>query len=44
MISIDSLIEVKIAEDGEICARGENIMLGYYKQPELTAEIGRAHV
>lgn len=32
-------VEVKIAEDGEICARGENIMVGYYKQPQLTAEV-----
>ncbi|MCX6350692.1 MAG: long-chain fatty acid--CoA ligase [Bacteroidetes bacterium] len=31
-------VEVKIAEDGEICARGKNIMLGYYKRPDLTAE------
>jgi long-chain acyl-CoA synthetase len=32
-------VEIKIAEDGEILAKGPNIMLGYYKEPEKTAEV-----
>lgn len=31
-------VEVKIAEDGEILARGHNIMKGYYERPDLTDE------
>lgn len=32
-------VEIRLAEDGEIVARGPNIMKGYYNRPDLTEQV-----
>jgi long-chain acyl-CoA synthetase len=32
-------VEVKIAEDGEILCKGPNVMMGYFKRPDLTMDV-----
>ncbi len=34
-------VELRIAADGEVLARGPNLMMGYYENPEATAECVR---
>lgn len=32
-------VEIKIAENGEVLAKGDNVMIGYYKRPEITKTV-----
>lgn len=32
-------VQIKLADDGEILCKGDNVMVGYYKQPDITNEV-----
>jgi acyl-CoA synthetase (AMP-forming)/AMP-acid ligase II len=38
-IADENGLEKKAGEIGELCAKGEGVFLGYYNEPELTAEL-----
>jgi len=43
IVSPDSTSELGFNERGEICFTGPNLMLGYYNNPDATAEVIRKH-